>query len=275
MDMVRERLLCICRKFCHSLFAVSFLLCAGVAAHAQSSSTGDIRGTVTDPSGAVVPGATVSVMNINTGEEKIFKTNRDGIYDTVSTPNGHYTVTITASGFESLVLGPITLDVGAITLNGHLRVGSAEQRIVVTADTASLLRTESGEQSTTLDAKTMLQLPQVGQDWANFTILLPGSAGASSTGNQVANPGVICGRMAARSQIRTAPTLRPTPSRRSQRLKSTTRIFPRSTVSGARSSTRSQKAGPINSTVLSTSISRTTRSMQEVISMHPVNRYHL
>jgi carboxypeptidase family protein len=86
MDVVQERLLCICRKFCHLLFAVSFLLCAGVAAHAQSSSTGDIRGTVIDPSGAVVPGATVSVMNINTGEEKIFKTNRDGIYDTVSTP---------------------------------------------------------------------------------------------------------------------------------------------------------------------------------------------
>jgi hypothetical protein len=190
MDMIQERLLCICRKFCQLLFTISFLLCAGVAAHGQSSSTGDIRGTVTDPTGAVVPGATVSVMNVNTGEEKVFKTNRDGIYDTVSTPNGHYTVTIVASGFESLVLGPITLDVGAITLNGHLKVGSAEQRIVVTADTASLLRTESGEQSTTLDAKTMLQLPQVGQDWANFTILLPGSAGASSTGNQVANPGV-------------------------------------------------------------------------------------
>src|SRR3984885_1366495 len=189
MDMIQERLLCICRKFCQLLFTISFLLCAGVAAHGQSSSTGDIRGTVTDPTGAVVPGATVSVMNVNTGEEKVFKTNRDGIYDTVSTPNGHYTVTIVASGFESLVLGPITLDVGAITLNGHLKVGSASQQVVVTADTASLLRTESGEQSTTLDAKTMLQLPQVGQDWANFTILLPGSAGASSTGNPVTNPG--------------------------------------------------------------------------------------
>jgi hypothetical protein len=61
---------------------------------------------------------------------------------------------------------------------------------LVTADTAALLNTESGEQSTTFDEKTMLQLPQVGQDWANFTILLPGSAGASSSGNTVNNPGV-------------------------------------------------------------------------------------
>jgi hypothetical protein len=99
-------------------------------------------------------------------------------------------VTIAAPGFEKLVLGPITLDLGTITLNGRLKVGSENQEVVVTSDTAALLRTESGEQSTTLDEKTMQQLPQVGADWANFTILLPGSAGASSTGNAPTNPGV-------------------------------------------------------------------------------------
>jgi len=136
-----------------------------------------------------MPRATVSVVNVNTGEKKLFKTNRDGLYDTISTPNGQYMVTIGAAGFENLVLGPITLDIGIITLNGHLKVGSAQRQVVVTADTAAPLRTESSEQSTTLDEKTMQQLPQVGQDWANFTILLPGGAGASSTGNSVTNPG--------------------------------------------------------------------------------------
>ncbi len=166
-----------------------FLLSGVTVASAQSTATGDIRGTVTDSSGAVVPGASVSVVNVDTGEKKLFKTNRDGLYDTISTPNGRYTVTIAAPGFENLVLGPITLDIGIITLNGHLKVGSEQQQVVVTADTAALLRTESSEQSTTLDEKTMQQLPQVGQDWANFTILLPGSAGASSA-NGVTNPGV-------------------------------------------------------------------------------------
>lgn len=47
------------------------------------------------------------------------------------------------------------MDVGIITLNGHLKVGSAHQEVVVTADTAALLQTESGEQSTTLDEKTI------------------------------------------------------------------------------------------------------------------------
>jgi len=166
------------------------LLCTGVVAIAQSTSTGDIRGTVTDSTGAVIPGAKVEVVNVDTGERKVFTTNKSGIYDTISTPNGHYKVTISAPGFEELVIGPITLDIGIITVNGHLKVGSTQQQVVVTGDTAALLRTESGEQSTTLDEKTMQQLPQVGQDWANFTILLPGSAGASSTGNQTANPGV-------------------------------------------------------------------------------------
>lgn len=188
MDFIQERLLNMCGKFCGSLIALCLLLCAGGIASAQSTSTGEIRGTVTDSSGAVVRGAVVSVMNVNTGVEKTYATNSDGIYDTVSTPNGTYKVTITAPGFEQLVLGPLTLDIGTITLNGHLKIGSTEQQVVVTADTAALLRTESGEQSTTFDEKTMLQLPQVGEDWANFTILLPGSAGASSA-NGVTNPG--------------------------------------------------------------------------------------
>ena len=171
------------------LIALCLSLGVCAMAHAQSSSTGEIRGTVTDPSGAVVPNATVSVLNVNTGVEKVFTTNKNGIYDTVSTPNGQYKVTVTAPGFEQLVLGPITLDVGVITLNGKLTIGSAQQQITVTADTAALINTESGEQSTTFDEKTMLQLPQVGNDWANFTILLPGSAGASSA-NGVTNPGL-------------------------------------------------------------------------------------
>jgi Carboxypeptidase regulatory-like domain len=184
-----ERLFDLAGKLDRRLLILCLLLCGGAIASAQSTSTGDIRGTVTDSSGAVVPGATVSVLNVNTGEKKLFTTNRDGLYDTISTPNGRYTVTIGAPGFESLVLGPITLDIGIITLNGHLKVGSAQQQVVVTADTATLLRTESSEQSTTLDEKTMQQLPQVGADWANFTILLPGAAGASSA-NGVTNPGV-------------------------------------------------------------------------------------
>ena len=179
-----------CTKLTGWLFALCLLLCLGAVASAQSTATGEIRGTISDSTGAVIPKASVSVLNVDTGAQKVFTTNNDGLYDTVSTPNGRYKVTIAAPGFEKLVLGPITLDLGTITLNGRLKVGSESQEVVVTSDTAALLRTESGEQSTTLDEKTMQQLPQVGADWSNFTILLPGSAGASSTGASPTSPGV-------------------------------------------------------------------------------------
>ncbi|WP_446745026.1 carboxypeptidase regulatory-like domain-containing protein [Silvibacterium acidisoli] len=171
------------------LAAFCLLLGAGAAAHAQSAATGEIRGTVTDSSGAVIPNAHVTVTNVETGVTKEFVTNKSGIYDTVSTPTGHYTVTVESQGFDKLVMGPVTLDVTTITMNGKLQVGSTQQQITVTTDVATLLQTESGEQSTTLDEKTMQQLPQTGADWANFTILLPGTSGASSAYG-VANPGV-------------------------------------------------------------------------------------
>jgi hypothetical protein len=150
---------------------------------AQNSSTGDIRGTVTDSSGAVVSGAKVTVVNNETGEAKEFTSNSSGIFDTVSTQAGTYTVTFAAAGFEKLVRGPITLDVGVITLNGRLTIGSAQEQVVVTGDTPVLLQTESGEQSTTFDATTMSELPQTGgADWQNFVILLPGASGAPGSG---------------------------------------------------------------------------------------------
>ncbi len=79
--------------------------------------------------------------------------------------------------------GPITLEVGFTTVNGQLRIGSTKEQVTVTTD-VPLLTTETGDQSTVMDAKSMDELPQVGQDWENFVILLPGASGASGS-----NPG--------------------------------------------------------------------------------------
>jgi Carboxypeptidase regulatory-like domain len=156
---------------------------------AQNTSTGEIRGTVTDASNAVIADATVLVTNTDTGEITHFVTNKDGLYDTVSTPPGHYRIDFSRSGFAQLQRGPITLTVSTITVNAQLRVGSIQEKVVVTTD-ASLLKTETSDQGTTLDAKTMLQLPQVGQSWENFTILLPGTAGAAAGADDPSNPGI-------------------------------------------------------------------------------------
>jgi len=154
------------------------------ACYAQSINSGDIRGSVTDPSGALLPGVTVTVMNTDTGFSKDFTTNGDGLYDTNSLVPGPYTVTFTKDGFEQLVRGPITLEVGFITVNGQLKVGSTSQQVTVTAD-IPLLSTETGDQTQIMSDKVMNELPQVGTDWENFMFLLPGATGPSTLGSGV------------------------------------------------------------------------------------------
>ena len=134
-----------------------------IAVYAQSTNSGDIRGTVTDSSGAEIAGATVTVLNVETGVSKDYATDAAGLFDTSSIIAGHYKVTFTKEGFDQTIRGPLTIDVGITAINARLKVGSVSQKVVVTSDVA-LLRTESGEQSTTLEAKSMSQLPQTGQD---------------------------------------------------------------------------------------------------------------
>ena len=158
------------------------------ACFAQSTNSGDIRGSVTDPTGALIPEVTVTVLNVDTGVSKDYPTNQDGLYDTSSIVTGSYRLTFTKQGFEKLVRGPISLEVGVTTVNAQLSVGSATQQVEVSAD-VPLLQTETSEQSTTLEYKSMSQLPQVTQDWENFMILLPGASGTVGGSQGSSNPG--------------------------------------------------------------------------------------
>lgn len=157
----------------------------------QATNSGDIRGTVTDQSGAVIPGVTVTVKDLNKGVVNTYKTNASGLFDTGSIVPDNYLLTFTKSGFKKLVQGPITVQVGTLGLNVTLQVGSATQRVVVTAN-APLLKTTSATLSTSLNSKQMQQLPQVGvgANWQSFLTLLPGTSGAPEGSNNAVTPGV-------------------------------------------------------------------------------------
>ncbi len=117
-------------RFIRWTITCSILAGIVVPGFSQSRNTGEIRGTVT-AGGAVVPGATVTLTNIDTGETKDFATNQDGIYDTVSTPAGNYTITVTAKGFKKTKIGPVTLQVDVITENAALDVGTFSETVTV------------------------------------------------------------------------------------------------------------------------------------------------
>ena len=167
-------------------------LFAGVNAKGQAANAGDIRGTASDPSGALLPDVTVTVLNTGTGVAKTLTTNRDGLYDTGPIVTGNYTVTFTKEGFDKFSRTGLNLDVTTVTVDGALKVGNTSETVTVNTD-VPLIQTESGDQSATLTFSAMEQLPNTGgsgtgPSWENFTTLIAGSAATPSAplGN---NPG--------------------------------------------------------------------------------------
>jgi hypothetical protein len=178
------------RRLRDALAITAFL--SGVVCLAQSTNSGDIRGILTDSTGAVISGVTVTVLNVQTGVAKDFVTNQQGLYDTSSVVAGNYQITFQKAGFEQLVRGPVTIDVGQTTVDGQLQVGASTVTVTVSTD-VPLLNTETGAQTQTLEAESMDQLPNVGAgngpDWQNFVILLPGVTGTSMGAQGSSNPG--------------------------------------------------------------------------------------
>ena len=157
---------------------------------AQSTNSGDIRGSVTDATGAVLPGVTVTVLDVDKNVTHTYVTNSSGLYDTGSIVPDNYTLTFTKEGFQTYVRGPIVLQVGTTGIDAQMKVGAVSSKVVVTTNTP-LLQTGTGSQSTTLTAKSMQLLPQVTEDWQNFVILMPGTSGAPENSSNPLNPGQI------------------------------------------------------------------------------------
>src|SRR5215471_6436610 len=169
------------------LSALAFVVCLAGLALAQNTNSADIRGTVTDASGAVIQGVNVTVTNNETGVVNKFVTNSEGLYDTNSILPGNYTVEFSKEGFTTLKRGPIPLQVGIATVDGNLKVGSTTEAIEVRS-TAPLLKTEDAQVSTTLTTRQLADLPSV--DPANgWTSLMKWLPGATSTPGGAMNGG--------------------------------------------------------------------------------------
>ena len=164
-------------------------LCAS-AVMGQATNSADVTGTVTDATGAVIPGVKIAVKDVDKGIERDITSNEAGAYDSGPiVANDHYTITFSRQGFRTLQRGPMVLQVGQTGLNVILPIGQATQQVVVN-ENAPLLQTTSAELSTTIPTDTLQTLPQSGNpDWQSFLVLLPGVSGNNNTGNS-ANPGM-------------------------------------------------------------------------------------
>jgi hypothetical protein len=142
---------------------------------------------VLDASGAILPGANVRVTNIETGVVTNYVTNSEGIYDTNSILPGNYSIEFSKDGFATLKRSPIVLQVGTVTVDATLKVGSSRQVVEVTS-AAPLLKTEDAQVSTTMTTQQLADLPSVNpaNGWTSLMKWLPG---ATSTPGGAMNGG--------------------------------------------------------------------------------------
>ena len=156
-----------------SLVCVLAILIAGVHAGAQQI-TGSIRGTVQDPSSALVQGASVSARQIETGLTRTANTDAGGAYVLVELPVGHYELQVEAKGFQKYVQQGITLNVNeTATVPVHLAVGAESQVLEVNAD-AQLIQGTVTSLGKTVTEREVLDLPLNGRNFTQLGLLQPG-----------------------------------------------------------------------------------------------------
>lgn len=162
-------------------------IAVGVCAlSAWSQSTASLSGTVTDPSGAVVPGARVTVHSLGTGADRVIQTDAAGIYVVPSLIPGDYRLEATAAGFSAYTVSKITLDVDRqVTVNIRLAVSSTG--VTVQVNSAS---TQIEEQTITvgqvIDNTAVKELPLNGRHFLDLTVLTPGGVVADAAGSLTA-----------------------------------------------------------------------------------------
>jgi carboxypeptidase family protein/TonB-dependent receptor-like protein len=159
--------------------ALSFSLFAAIPIHAQVTGA-TISGTVTDASGAAIPGAQVSIKNTATGITRDTPTDSDGFYTVPNLPAGNYEVRVSAKGFSTAVQSNITLGVGAQQqLNMAMKVGETSQTVEVTGEAPQVELTSSAL-TAEVNETTVRELPLNGRDWSSLAVLEPGVIGIRS-----------------------------------------------------------------------------------------------
>jgi hypothetical protein len=137
---------------------------------------GTVSGRVTDPSGSILPGASVSITNVATGVLTSSATNKDGFYTVGNLLPGTYQIAVTLTGFSEEIASGITVSVGSqVTVNLRLRLGPMTEQVVVTA-AATLVDTKSSTLSGVVGERAIRDLPLNGRDWTQLATLEPGVA---------------------------------------------------------------------------------------------------
>src|SRR5262249_6195299 len=140
----------------------------------QVGTEGSILGTATDSSGAVIAGAEVTVVNLDTGLKKTTVTNNQGIFEILALPRGPYSVTVSFTGFKTWNVERTELTLGEKKrISPVLEVGEVYQKVTVEAE-AELVQTEKGSVESVVEQKQIVDLPLNGRNPIELVRLIPG-----------------------------------------------------------------------------------------------------
>jgi hypothetical protein len=183
------------------LMTVVLLLAASSLAMAQTA-TSSLRGTVTDPGGAVIVGATVTLESQETGFHQVHKTEGDGSYQFQQVPPATYTVTVESQGFARESAKVQLLVAQPSTLNLALRV-TADTTVEVEATSSELLNTSNAAVGNAVDEKTVEALPMEGRNVPDLLSLQPGVLYLGHENNQTTDSrsGAVAGARSDQGNI--------------------------------------------------------------------------
>src|SRR5438132_761531 len=176
LEATMSRLSGVFRALLAVCFVLAFTLFPAVPTNAQVTGA-TLAGIVTDASGAVIPGVTISIKNRGTAAVRTVMADEAGLYSAPNLQAGSYEVTATQPGFSTVVQSNVTLTVGAQqVLNISMKVGESAQLVEVT-EAAPMVQVTSSLISGVVESTTVRELPLNGRDWASLATLSPGVTG--------------------------------------------------------------------------------------------------
>jgi hypothetical protein len=173
---------------CVALLALFLTAGFDTNVHAQGSFFTSLSGTVADSSGGVIPGASIVIKNNGTGEGFTAVSGSDGGFTVPSLPGGTYSVTVSLMGFKTVVLNSVTLNAAVpATVKVTLEVGTLEENVTVTGDSALVVQTQSPSISTNLSGTQITSLPLTSRNALDSLTSLPGFNTSGTARNSTIN----------------------------------------------------------------------------------------
>jgi carboxypeptidase family protein/TonB-dependent receptor-like protein len=147
-----------------------------ISVFGQTSNTGTVTGVVQDEKGALLPGASVKLVNLGTNSERTATTTSDGVFEITQLVPGNYRLEIQATGFAKYVQEPVVVNVlQRTTANANLKVGGIGETVTVTGESTALVETTKTDVGGVIDQRRLENLPVNGRSFASLAVLIPGA----------------------------------------------------------------------------------------------------